>query len=471
MTDTLESPNILTGSEIGDSAGRTPGSSKWLDIEDKIFTERRLHLYAVGVVVAYAISLFMRFSFDSWLFHPNGSPSCIDFSHFWVSGSLAGSADPAVVYNDSAFSAGRATLAGGDRCMRGINHFVYPPIYLFFTYPLGLMPYLPAFAAWILVTLLLYLTAIYLIVPRSLAVLVALSPFPVFFNFFLGQNGFLLAGLIGLCLALMERRPRLSGVLLGLLTFKPQLGILFPFALLASHKWRVLVSAAVTSVVLAIMSVVVFGYEGWTSFIHALVDREPSLGAKAAASFSSSADPLPRVPVWLDSVYGFLFTAGVSVPIAWAVQLAIAGGVATVVCWLWAKPLPHSLKAALLCSAAPLATPFVHGHDLCVLAIAGAFLVKDGLARGFLPGDRLVMLFAWILLISCSQDFSSGWIPCTVVLALVVRRSLRRVNPKFALEHVSDSQRRGATPLSASRFAPCSVTADALETLHTPTRS
>jgi hypothetical protein len=38
-------------------------------------------------------------------------------------------------------------------------------------------------------------------------------------HFFLGQNGFLFAGLIGLSLALMERRPRFSGVILGLLTF------------------------------------------------------------------------------------------------------------------------------------------------------------------------------------------------------------------------------------------------------------
>jgi hypothetical protein len=454
-----------------DVAG-TSGSSKWLDFEDKIFTERRLHLYGVGVVAAYAISLVVRFSFGSWLFHSNGGPSCIDFSHFWVSGSVAGSADPAAVYNDSAFSAARTTLAGADRCMRGINHFVYPPIYLFFIYPLGLMPYAPAFAAWILVTLLLYISAIYLIVPRSLAILVALSPFPVFFNFFLGQNGFLLAGLMGLCLSLMERRPRLSGALLGLLTFKPQIGILFPFALLPSRKWLVVVTAIATTATLIVISVIVFGYQGWPSFIHSLLDREPGLGARAEASFSSNGDPLPRVPVWLDSVYGFLFGAGVSVPIAWALQLAISGGAAMVVCWLWVKPIPHSLKAALLCSAAPLATPFVHGHDLCVLVIAGAFLAKDGLARGFLPGDRLVMLFAWIVIFSCSQDFSSGWIPCIVVLVLVVRRSLHRFGPKLVLDqHVSACMRHGETPLSASGFAVSSVPADAPEPLHTPTRS
>jgi arabinofuranan 3-O-arabinosyltransferase len=291
-----------------------------------------------------------------------------------------------------------------------MNHFGYPPTSLFFTYPLGLMPYVTAFAAWTVVTLLLYLVAIYLIVPRPIAILVALSPFPVFFNIFLGQNGFLLAGLMGLSLIFMERRPRLSGLFLGLLTFKPQIGILFPFALFFSREWRVIFSAIVTSVVLIVTSIVVFGYQGWPSFIHTLIDRGPGFS------------PISLETMRLESVYGFLWLAGISPPIAWVIQLAVAGAVAAVVCWVWATPFPHSLKAAALCSAAAMATPYVHGHDLCILAIAAAFLVKDGFERGFLPGDRSIMLF---------RDFSSGWIPCSALFALVVRRAPNHSSIQF----------------------------------------
>jgi hypothetical protein len=393
---------------------------KLITLEAWFFTQRRMWLYGSGVVVAYAIGLVARWVHHSWLFFPDGKPSCIDFSHYWVSGRLAGSADPALVYDFSTFLAARAALGAADACFVPVlNQFVYPPTYLFFTYPLGLMPYVAAFAVWTVVTLLLYLLAIYLIVPRPIAILVALSPFPVFFNLFLGQNGFLLAGLMGLSLALMERRPRLSGIFLGLLTFKPQIGILFPFALLVSRKWRVVISAVATSVALIVTSMVVFGYQGWPSFIHALVDRGPSLS------------PLSQMSMRLESVYGFLWLAGVSLPIAWAVQSAVAGAVTIVVCWVWARPLPHSLKAAALCSAAAMATPYVHGHDLCVLAIAAAFLVKDGLARGFLPGDRSVMLFSWIVIFLGFRDFSSGWIPCLALLSLVVRRMPDRSRIEF----------------------------------------
>jgi hypothetical protein len=388
---------------------------KLLTFEAWFFIQRRIWLYGSGTVVAYAIGLVIRIFRHSWLFFADGKPSCIDFSHYWVSGALAGSGDRALVYDFSTFSAARAALGGADPCsVPVLNQFVYPPTYLFFTYPLGLMPYITAFAAWTVITLLLYLVAIYLIVPRPIAISAALSPFPVFFNFFLGQNGFLLAGLMGLSLALMERRPQLSGVLLGLLTFKPQIGILFPFALLVSRRWRVVVSGMATSVVLIVTSMVVFGFQGWSSFIHALVDRGANLS------------PMSQDSMRLESVYGFLWLAGISPPIALAVQLAVSGIMAAVVCWVWARPLPHSLKAAALCSAAAMATPYVHGHDLCILGIAVAFLVKDGLERGFLPGDRLVMLFSWIVIFLGFGDFSSGWIPCLALLALVVRRAPTR---------------------------------------------
>jgi len=402
---------------------------KLTTLEAWFFTKQRLRFYVSGVLVAYALGLAARFFFHSWIFEADGKPSCIDFSHIWVGGSLAVSANPALVYDYSAFSAARVALGGADGCVPVLNQFVYPPTYLFFIFPLGWMSYAAAFAAWTVVTLLVYLVAIYLIVPRPTAILIALSPFPVFFNFFLGQNGFLLAGLMGLCLILMERRPQLSGVLLGLLTFKPQIGILFPLALAVSRKWRVMVSAMATSAVLIVASMVFFGYQGWPSFTHTLVDRGPNL------------NPISQASMRLESVYGFLWLAGINSSISWAIQLGVAAAVAIVVCWVWARPLPYSLKAAAFCSAAPLATPFVHGHDLCVLAIAAAFLVKDGLERGFQPGDCSIILFSWIVIFLGFRDFSSGWIPCLALLALVVRRApearQHQFRPSYRVERVA----------------------------------
>jgi hypothetical protein len=232
-------------------------------------------------------------------------------------------------------------------------------------------------------TLVLYEVAIYTIVPRPAAVIIALTPCPVLLNFALGQNGFLTAGLVGLSLAFTERRPWLSGIFLGLLTYKPQFGILFPFALLASRNSRALVSAAATSVLLGLTSAMAFGYQGWLSFIHSLVNRQSSLGE----------NPGSQPP--LASIFGFLQLAGASAYVSWTAHLAAAAIVAATISVIWTKPVPHSLKAAALCIGLVMVTPYVLGYDLCILSIAVAFLVKDALARGFLPGERIATLMCW----------------------------------------------------------------------------
>jgi hypothetical protein len=50
------------------------------------------------------------------------------------------------------------------------------------------------------------------------ALVAAMASAPVLKNAQLGYNGFLTAGLFGLTLVFRERRPWVSGILLGLLT-------------------------------------------------------------------------------------------------------------------------------------------------------------------------------------------------------------------------------------------------------------
>ncbi len=243
-------------------------------IEHRLFTEWRVGFYASGIAAAYAVAV-------AWILIRHGFPvssdgvNCIDFIWVWLSSKLASSGALVQVYDYSAFSAALANLVDPPNCI--IEHFDYPPTLLLFTYPLGLMRYSGAFGVWIAATLLLCLAAVYAIIPRRAAVIAAVTSVPVLLNVLLGHNGFLTAGLIGLALALMERRPWLSGIFLGLLTYKPQFGILFPLALLASRNWRAVLSAATTSVMFGLAAALVFGFEAWPSFVDALVDRASSL--------------------------------------------------------------------------------------------------------------------------------------------------------------------------------------------------
>ena len=201
--------------------------------ENRFFTGPQLGVYASAAAVAYTIGLAWRALRPEAIGNSKLSP-CIDFTWIWLSGKFALFALLSQVYDHSAFSAARVTLVGPPDCILG--HFDNPPTILFFTYLLGLMPYSIAFTAWMVATLFVYLASIYLIIPRPVALIASLTPFPVVFNVLCGHNGFLSAGLVGLSLVFAETRPWIAGIFLGLLTYKPQLGLLFPFALLASRN-------------------------------------------------------------------------------------------------------------------------------------------------------------------------------------------------------------------------------------------
>jgi arabinofuranan 3-O-arabinosyltransferase len=413
VDDLTENAPTTTGTEPGMApSGGVSYSRKLLNIEERLFTERNLRLYGSGVVIAIAAATILVWRGDvrgDWVVTRDGAIGTIDFCWIWVSSKLAASSDPVAIYNlPAVVTALYEKLFKPGECLFRHHQYIYPPSFLFFIYPLGFMPYLAAYAVWIVATLLLYEAAIYAIVRRSVALIVALAPFAVIKNIQLGHNGFLTAGLMGFSLIFVERRPWLSGVFLGLLTYKPQLGVLFPFALFASRNWRAFAGATATSLILVIAAARAFGYQGWLSFAASLFNRTSGLSPDAG------------IYITLESVYGALHRAGANDTLAWLVHAVVAVLVAAWLWTVWAKPLPYALKAAILCAASILVTPYVLHYDLCVLSIAVAFLVSDGLSRGFLPGERMLMLACFLGLFLIAEPV--GPVVCVILLGLAARR-------------------------------------------------
>jgi arabinofuranan 3-O-arabinosyltransferase len=413
LNDLIQNARTRGGAGQGSPqlAGSRPFSRKLFNIEERVFTEHNLRFYGSGAVIAVGIAfglLWWGKVRGDWVVSRDGTIGSIDFCWMWVSSKIAASADPGALYDPAAVAALYDKLFGPGECLFRHHQYIYPPTFLFFIYALGFLPYLVAFALWTVATLLLYEVAIYAIVRRSAALIAALTPFSVLKNIQLGHNGFLTAGLMGLSLVFVESRPWLSGVFLGLLTYKPQLGVLFPIALLASRNWRVLAGATVTSVILAAAAAIAFGNEGWLSFAGSLFNR------------TSGLSPDAEIYITLESAYGMLHRAGASDRLAWLVQAGLAVLMATWLWRVWAKPIPYALKAAILCIGSLVVTPYVLHYDLCVLSIGVAFLVSDGLARGFLPGERMLMLACFFGLFVIAEPV--GPVICAALLCLAARR-------------------------------------------------
>lgn len=377
-------------------------------VEDRIFARRRIQFYAGAMVAALAYALVWAFGHGHWLFQRDGKLADIDFCWIWASGKFAASGDPSRIYEPALFSAAYHAFYRPGECRLLLEQYIYPPSFLFLTCLLGALPYLAAYALWMSATLLFYLAALYLILPGWTTLIVALTPFAVLSNITLGHNAFLTAGLFGLALFLLERRPWLAGIALGLLTYKPQLGVLVPLALLASRNWRALGSAAVTALALAAAAALAFGADSWPAFAATLLDRTQGLS------------PQPGVQLLLGSVYGLVQRAGAAPSIAWTAQLAVAASLAAAVCAVWSRPFPYAPKAAMLVIASLLATPYLLGYDLCTLSVAAAFLVADGVERGFLAGERTIMLGCLILLYV--PRAALGPLAFAVLLLLIFRR-------------------------------------------------
>ena len=81
------------------------------------------------------------------------------------------------------------------------------------------------------------------------------------------QSSFLTGAMMPAIFAWLDRRPIQMGVLIGLLTIKPRLGILFPFMLIASGRWRVFAAITVTALELVGVTTVIFGGQVWLDFI------------------------------------------------------------------------------------------------------------------------------------------------------------------------------------------------------------
>ena len=219
------------------------------------------------VLFAINVSFFPTAYFShAWIYDENGLGVPTDFVNVWAAGRMVLDGHPALAYEWDLQK--QVELAVLKQDFIGYFAWHYPPPFLFVASFLAQFPYAAAFVGWVLISLIPYLAAMRAIVGRNFGLILALAVPCTFNNILDGQNGFLTAALIGGTLYLLPTRPVLSGICLGLLSYKPQYGLLFPLVLIAASEWKVFSTAGITAVALALASWLAFGTESWQAFFH-----------------------------------------------------------------------------------------------------------------------------------------------------------------------------------------------------------
>lgn len=377
---------------------------------------------AGGAVLAYAVFLIAMFVAHFWLRDPFGTPIANDFVDVYAAGKLAASGHAAFAYNWDIHRAAEMDAIGHG--FPGYYGWHYPPPFLFVAVALCALPYFASFLFWIAATLPLYALAMSRIAQQRAAVLWALAFPAVLLNVYVGQNGFLTAALFGAMLLTLEEGPLLSGIFLGLLTYKPQFGVLIPIALLAGGYWRALLSASVTAALAIALSVFAFGTDAWIAFFHSIPHTTQMILAGGHAGWNK-----------LQTVYGLTRWAGASDATAWGWQIAVAALMAVGLIVIWRSRMPFALKASALCAATLLATPYAYIYDFPLLAVAMAFLYRH---RSFDTREAITLLIAAGLVAIFPWANAPVGLAATLLVASLVSRRGRKLlgaGGDVALQH------------------------------------
>jgi hypothetical protein len=342
-----------------------------------------------------------------------------DFLNTWMGGRSAFFGGPAPwfdlrVYNEAL----RAMLGTAYQ-----QHFwSYPPHVILFIWPLGLLPYLPAYIAWCAIGIALYLLACSSAIPRDRMMFLAAAPGVAVCVFF-GQNGFYTAALLIGGLMCLERRPVLAGVLFGILTVKPQLGLLLPVVLLLERRWLTIASALATTAFLVVVTAMLFGWSAWTEFWQKVVPQQEWLTAHGQGL--------------LFAVVSSVFYGGrlLQFPLAvdWALQGIVSVLALAAVVWTYAKRRDPALSLSLLVTATFLFTPYILNYDMVVFGFVVALLREraDNTMR-----DHWLLIAVWSLPVTMMLA-AVGSVPLApIVLIAFAGRLLWRL----ALEDARDSR-------------------------------
>ena len=290
-----------------------------------------------------------------------------DFMNDWTAAHLVQMGDVATIFNPKAYSAFMDALWGAP-----VEWHVwsYPPHLLLLIPPLAHFSYPVAWLLWSMLGLLGYYAVLRLAaptVPKAWQILLTFSP-AAMVCLLHGQTGLFCASFLLGGLFLLPKRPYLAGILFGLLTLKPHLGVLLVPLLLMRGEWKAIATASLTAATLILMSILSFGVEPWLAYF--TTTREIHVG-------------------FLEDFHGFylnmmpgiipaLRALGVSMEAAWPIYAVLAIPSAIAALWLVKREglSPRAVFAFALVTL--IATPYGFNYDMTSISLAmGIYLLHQ----------------------------------------------------------------------------------------------
>jgi hypothetical protein len=339
----------------------------------------------VGIYDVVAIILFLSggpyIGPQRWILFP-------DFIVFHAAGRAVLEGKVAAIYSLASFSDYLNVNYGGyfNGKLIDFRPFMYPPPWLILILPLASVGVVAGYGLFMagtgaLATLLVGRTNFWIW-------MAALTSPAGLWTMIAGQNAFLNVGLFYGGMRLLDRSPRIAGILLGLLSYKPQLFVLIPVALLAARRWRVLAWMIGMAAFMALASLVALGPAVWPQFLE--MARE--------SSTPQFTDQMYRhVATFMTTIQAAARILGLPPDLATVAHLAGALAALAVV---WQAFRHHPLgdeTTAVLAAATLMVSPYLINYDLLLMMPAALMVFRRRVEADLYPGELLFYVGLWLV--------------------------------------------------------------------------
>ncbi len=313
----------------------------------------------------------------------------------------------------------------------------YPPHASLIFCPIGYLPFTVAYALWCGLGLSVFAAILICIGLKGRLLIAVLASIPVLIALNIGQNSLFTGSLLLAAVVYAKPRPVLAGLAAGLLTIKPQLGILLPVFYISNGHWRAMLAAAAFSILLFTASLIIAGIESWAAFFDYL--------GTSTENVAHGVMPLYKMVNVFSAARLAWIPQGPAIALA---VLMFAAGIYAII-WTSRKTSDARWHYAVLATMTLLATPYSMYYELALLVPAWAFVVLLGDRTQWLEFEResiagLMVISLFLPGPETQIGLSLGFASCVGVAVIVLRRISGGVSASGLVTNNAGSSSAGA---------------------------
>lgn len=360
---------------------------------------RALEIGAIGVALSLLATFAILLSQANGMVLASGQPVFGDFIAFWSGGRAVLEGHIAEVHSRELIAQYHQQAAPGVAFIAPWNS---PPTFLLIASALALLPYPAAAIVFLMLGGALYIAAARALLPDARALISALTLPAALYHIGSVQTGLVVAGVSGLALAWLDKRPHAAGALIGLLAIKPHLALLWPVMLALSGRWRAFAAATLSTLAFVALAGLVFSFDAYVRFLETL-----------GATQNLVTSQLITTPAYA-SLYASVIQLGATPAFAIGVHAVSAIAALIIACRIFLRG-DRVTGGAALCAATLIALPYVFFYDFTLLAVGAALLSA--------PRTRLEMtaaIAAWSAGLSLPLSYLLPLPYCTIAAWLVL---------------------------------------------------